>query len=791
MGPFETHAERLLERGYSIIPIIPGTKKPGFFQHGVWVGLEAWTKRFDGRASLNRERKQWGLNGTGLGVLGGPASGDLVAVDIDTEDPPIVAALLTILPPTEVKKAGARGETWFYYGPGIASTSWSINGKRIVEILAAGRQSVLPPTVHPDTRAPYRWLGPETLEDLRPQELPPLPADIALRITAVLEPFGYNAPPPCVNNKGDGSGDDGDTPHRQMNEAALANLDTWVPALQLYKVRRTARGYEAVAVWRPSSTGRPDQARSRNLKIVSEGIRDFGGGTGYTALDLVMAALGVDLDTAFAFLAKQLSWDTAGTLAEGLIGNFENSASSAGNKTAPVKNGASSAGNAASSAGNGGEDYPEDDGEDDLGDDAESEPRGSADPLEPYTHVPGAVGDIVDWIVSTARRPNRVLGLGAAIGVVGTLIGRRVAGPTRSATHLYLVTVAPATAGKDHPRRCILPLLESANAGTHVHLGDIASQSGFNRVMRDKPLSIVVVDEIAGFLGRITSPKSSHWERRLSGKLREQWSCNFGAIGTMTAADYADTHIHCPAMSIFGTSTDAEFWSVLQGSEVENGFFSRFLVLSSNHQAPEQDPLGDPFEVPAGLSAQLGELYYWGGGPLTTARLSDPSVHFTPHVLPWADDRARDCYRELTQWVERELDNDMSKQAYLGRIAEMAVRLATIRAAGRAGPAAQVDLSDMEWGAAVAGTAITSMIERTKNTLAPTVRGEFTDKLIEIVRQHGTITRRKLQQRIRGRYRTQEINDMLTQAVEAGLIVRTSNGYAAGLTVSGNNRGNN
>ena len=92
---------------------------------------------------------------------------------------------------------------------------------------------------------------------------------------------------------------------------------------------------------------------------------------------------------------------------------------------------------------------------------------------------------------------------------------------------------------------------------------------------------------------------------------------------------------------------------------------------------------------------------------------------------------------------------------------------------------------------AVAGTAITSMIERTKNTLAPTVRGEFTEKLIEIVRQHGTITRRKLQQRIQGRYRTQEINDMLTQAVEAGLIVRTSNGYAAGITVSGNNRGNN
>ena len=95
----------------------------------------------------------------------------------------------------------------------------------------------------------------------------------------------------------------------------------------------------------------------------------------------------------------------------------------------------------------------------------------------------------------------------------------------------------------------------------------------------------------------------------------------------------------------------------------------------------------------------------------------------------------------------------------------------------------------MEWGAAVAGTAITSMIERTKNTLAPTVRGEFADKLIEIVRQHGTITRRKLQQRITGRYRTQEMNDMLTQAIEAGLIVRTSNGYAAGIVSLGNGGG--
>jgi Bifunctional DNA primase/polymerase, N-terminal/Protein of unknown function (DUF3987) len=753
MSPFEEHAERLLERGYQVIPIIPGTKKPGFYLAGNWIGLKDWTRRFNGRASLTNERRAWGRNGAGIGVLAGPSSGDLIGVDIDTQVPEIVAALLSVLPPTEIKKAGAKGETRFYRGANIGSQSWTIDGARIVEIIGPGRQTVLPPTVHPDTQAPYRWLGPETLEDLEPHELPPLPADIAIAISAVLEPFGYCAPAQHTGNDSDS-----DKPHRQLNETALANLDAWVPALQLYKARRTRRGYEAVPVWRPSSTGRADQARSRNLKIASEGIRDFGAGTGYTPLDLVMAALGCDLEGAFAFLSERLGWGTADASID--IPKDPGQTEEAGNSGNGMATQGGSADDDVTESGRRRTDVP--------------------DPLEPYTRVPGAVGDIVDWIVSTARRPNRVLALGAAISVIGTLIGRRVAGPTRSATHLYIVTVAPATAGKDHPRRCILPLLESARAGAHVHLGDIASQSGFNRVMKASPLCIVVIDEIAGFLGRITSPKSSYWERRLSGKLREQWSCSFGAIGTMTAANYSDTHIQCPAMSIFGTSTNAEFWSVLQGGEVENGFFSRFLVLNSNYQAPDQDPPGDPFKVPPALAARLAELYLWDGNPLTTARLNDPEMRFAPRVLSWADRQAQDRYRELLQWVEGELDNDMSKQAYLGRVAEMAIRLATIRAAGRNGPAARIDLSDITWGADVACIAITGMVEQATNTLVQTPRGEFTEKLIGIIRQSGSITRRKLQHLIRGRYRTQEVNDILNQAIEAGLIVRTPGGYAAG-----------
>ena len=137
--------------------------------------------------------------------------------------------------------------------------------------------------------------------------------------------------------------------------------------------------------------------------------------------------------------------------------------------------------------------------------------------------------------------------------------------------------------------------------------------------------------------------------------------------------------------------------------------------------------------------------------------------------------------------MERELENDMSKQAYLGRIAEMAVRLATIRAAGRSGPSGSGRPVGYGMGCRRRGhghhqhDASGRRIAWPQRCAASSPRSSF-----EIIRQHGTITRRKLQQRIRGRYRTQEMNDMLTQAIEAGLIVRTPNGYAAGKLELGN-----
>ena len=147
MGAFETHAESLIERGYAAIPIMPGSKVPGYRCAGLWVPLPEWQQRYlDGRKPQLMELAAWGSGDTGVGVVGGRASRGLIGIDIDTDDAAIKNAIIKVLPATPVTKSGQKGETRFFYGPDITtSRSWNIDGRRICDLIGPGRQTVLPP----------------------------------------------------------------------------------------------------------------------------------------------------------------------------------------------------------------------------------------------------------------------------------------------------------------------------------------------------------------------------------------------------------------------------------------------------------------------------------------------------------------------------------------------------------------------------------------------------------------------------------------------------------------------
>ena len=180
-------------RGFSPIPVLAGTKAPGAVGHS----LEGWTQ-YCAEAADKGQLAAWAQDKTcGLAVCTG--YNGLIAVDVDSlkANGAVKAILAGMGAPVKI---GQRGCTAFFRDPSgeIRSSDFRAapvigpDGKRrqetLLQILAAGRETVLPPTVHPDTRKPYYWHQ-GSLENCSIDDLPIItPGHIGALATA-LAPF--------------------------------------------------------------------------------------------------------------------------------------------------------------------------------------------------------------------------------------------------------------------------------------------------------------------------------------------------------------------------------------------------------------------------------------------------------------------------------------------------------------------------------------------------------------------------------------------------------------------------
>jgi hypothetical protein len=291
-----------------------------------------------------------------------------------------------------------------------------------------------------------------------------------------------------------------------------------------------------------------------------------------------------------------------------------------------------------------------------------------------------------------------------------------------------------------------------------------------------KPLSLCLQDEFGAFLKRVLHARASGWEASLSKVLRSLWGTSFSAMATPEWANREMAIIQSPALSIFGLSTEDELHGALQGESVNNGFLNRYLVLHSDLRTAERDPEATPGKVPERLGAALDALYQWSA-PASLLQIDDPEVAFVPDVLPWASEQAKACYADFVRMLDAHMDERSWTKPYLARVGETAIRLATIRAAGRWGPGASIDLSDIEWGTSISWTAGLALANAAAGFMPTNERRSWGDKILALIERRNGAKVRDIQQYIRGALRSGEIKDLLKQFVEAGMIEWTVDGY--------------
>jgi AAA domain/Bifunctional DNA primase/polymerase, N-terminal len=298
---YNEFAPRLAAMGYHPLPIGPGSKSPHRYMPSEkrFVLFKGWSER---PRPLDTPQP-----GAGIGVRLGAG---IVALDYDNDDAAVLIS--DVMPASPVNKEGQIGFTAFYRCTRHVESENFVNedGELMVQILSVGRQTVIPPSIHPDTGKPYRWTNGHSLYDTPPVDLPELPEDYRERILALGYKSGGKARAEPEGAREESQTDE-DSPFQELNRLAMRNMERWVPDLGLYRCARR-RGphasYECVAHWRPSSTGRPLEQRAPNLKISPKnGITDFGDGNrGYSPLDMVMAARSCSLLEATDWLEQHI-----------------------------------------------------------------------------------------------------------------------------------------------------------------------------------------------------------------------------------------------------------------------------------------------------------------------------------------------------------------------------------------------------------------------------------------------------------------------------------------------------
>jgi hypothetical protein len=800
-SPFAQVGPALLSLGYSPIPIMPNDKKPGYMNgEGEWRLLSGWNQYCTERPKAFQVNLWTKWPNAGVGVACGNG---LICIDIDREE--IVAPLTAILSPSLVQKKGRKGISLFYRGNTdvIRSKNYRTPDRvGLVDLLAEGKQTVLPPSIHPDTGEPYYWWSDFTLEDTPLNQLTELPEDIAAKIAVVLKDFGYDPDheryQPPQETVGETSAIHTQDFFRQLNEDALANIGAWAPKLALPKGRMMGRVYRAVAPWRSSGSGRPVNKRSPNLSISPGGIEDFGTGETFTALNVVMKALGIpesNLDTAVQWLGDNLGYGF-GVIEVDLVTSWEAKklAEASKPKAAPVavvkqdiatdrielpvewppksRNNLAGilaeapAANVVAAAPT----EPAGASDDEASpDEVEEETAPSMADFAALCHPPGLVGRIMDWIEASSTSPSRPLALGPALTFVGTMAARHQAGPTDLRTNLYVVALAPSGYGKDYARKAISRLAGACGLDRMLGPENFLSDSAMRKTIEHSPALLSLIDEFGGFIGKIMDRRAGSHQSNMRQMLMMLFTSSNDAYRGSAAAQEAATPIFNPCFSIYGTTTPHDFWSSMSGKGIADGFLPRWLVLTIDGR-PARDVEPTALSRPPVHLVEECHRVYEGSRSGNFPDMAGNRVK--PKVAPFADG-GKEAYRRWRDIFEaRSLKTTPELAVLWTRSMEIALRLAHIVAIGvdPVNPVVTGDLVD--WAAQLTELSTRSCIVEVRDRLASTEKQAEYLKVRRLIREtaNAGITNKALRRAVNGEFDGRRIDDILKQLQDAGAI---------------------
>lgn len=678
---FSQVGSRLVELGYAAIPIRPGSKIPGRFDGKDWWPMKGWSKHCCWLPTPEEVARWCAWPDPGVGLATGSASG-IVAVDFDTR-PEFWKALEAAIPKSPLSKRGEKGYTAFYQYNGEISKSFRYGSdeKPTVELLSVGRQTVIPPTVHPVTRVPYRWDNLEPF-DVKQKNLPLLPADLVSRFNEILGIKERHERVPSSEYD-----------HERPSPEFLEDMLKWIsPEMGADEwtgigssIKSAYPDNVGLALWREWSARDRRVDASGHPQYQPEQLERR-----WRSLDPAKNSVTVGKIFYHAGQAGYQNW------------GFDNDRKLE-HVSATLKS-------------------------------RTPEPREPlTTPPELIRRAPGLVGRIATWITETAMKPQPALSLGAALAVVGAVKGHVVCTDTDLRTNLYVLGIGGSGSGKNHPIVASRVLLHKIS-GTKL-LGDIpVSEPGVYQMIKDVDArGVVLWDEIGHAVGAICNEKAPPHLKAIMAVLTEAFSSAASYLPGKRLANQQREPIIQPCLCIYGTTVPARFFDALTAEEIIDGFLGRWLIFEVETNWPEEQEVGILRNVPMDILVDLKYFYDQKKPPegVSAGALSE----IKPRVVPFSKKAAKLMKESRSHFrgLAKAADEGGEKSCPIWvRAAEHAAKIALTVSDGD-----EIEEEETAWALELVDCQCRKMIDQIDRRISENSQEKNVKKVLELIRVAG------------------------------------------------------
>lgn len=717
---FENNALRYYENGYNVLPIEVGRKE---------ILLKGWQQ------FCETHQMEWQLRGWinqysehNIGIALGSAS-QLIALDFDDDIDGLHTKVQELLQGSLVKKKGRKGFTAFYRYNGEITKRWRKNGVTVVELLSTGTQTVVPPSIHPDTKQPYFWLTEDTLLDFKPSELTTLPPDFIEKVDRI---FGYEEKILDFNNSYSGELPDLSEIEKALSFIPSTDYSTWIAVGMALQHNY---GDVAFSHWDGWSCKAPNyDSKGMQYKWGSFGkykgnlvgigtIFHYAIGYGYIPIFEHQFTLPEN----FRLTHKGVDLVTGERIKEEIAVEF------------PIHN------------------------KDDM-----------EFPKHLLDNAPGLPGEIAAWINSTSLFRQPTLALGAAICAAGTLFAHRIRNDSNLRTNFMVLGLAESGAGKGHAAECIKALFLHANL-KHLTIGKAASDTGIiNKLFQNNSVGISLMDEIGRELESLNKGSSSH-ESRIMTLLMEIYS----QAGTFYDGKcYANVEnskdLIQPHLNLYGTSVPSRFFNNVTSAESIDGFLARWMIFQSHDIDPKMQEKGSLDNLPTNLLESINYVNKMPIGVIPSAfNVSTPIP--APQVIPYSES-AVDILRQFSEACNQNRLAEIKKGGLLApiwaRSREHAIKLALVAHPYREGTICSLT---MQWACELAMYLSIVAIKAINDNVSDSDHEKLLNKVRDIISRwcirnpDGYMPHIKLCNAVRF-IKPRERTEILTQLQESGMI---------------------